>query len=49
MMNLLKIIFHQIKVVNSSNYNDYVNYYLWCKKNTIKEYEKLVEYEKEVI
>ena len=34
------------KVVNSSNYNDYVNYYLWCKKNTIKEYEKLVEYEK---
>ena len=34
------------KIVNSSNYNDYVNYYLWCKKNTIKEYEKLVEYEK---
>ena len=46
MMNLLKNIFHQTKVVNSSNYNDYVNYYLWCKKNTIKEYEKLVEYEK---
>ena len=34
------------KVINSSNYKDYVNYYLWCKKNTIKEYEKLVEYEK---
>ena len=33
-------------IVNSTNYNDYVNYYLWCKKNTIKEYEKLVEYEK---
>ena len=33
-------------IVNSSNYKDYINYYLWCKKNTIKEYEKLVEYEK---
>ena len=34
------------KILNSSNYNHYVNYYLWCKKNTIKEYEKLIEYEK---
>ena len=33
-------------VVNSNNYKDYINYYLWCKKNTIKEYEKLIEYEK---
>ena len=33
-------------VVNSNNYKNYINYYLWCKKNTIKEYEKLVEYEK---
>ena len=24
----------------------YVNYYLWCRKQTIKEYEKLVDYEK---
>ena len=34
------------KIVNSNNYNDYINYYLWCKKNTISEYEKLLEYEK---
>ena len=33
-------------IVNSTNYKDYINYYLWCKKNTIKEYEKLIEYEK---
>ena len=33
-------------IVNSSSYKDYINYYLWCKKNTIKEYEKLIEYEK---
>ena len=33
-------------IVRSNNYSDYINYYLWCKKNTIKEYEKLVEYEK---
>tara|TARA_B100000003_G_scaffold62286_1_gene55726 strand:+ start:72 stop:1298 length:1227 start_codon:yes stop_codon:yes gene_type:complete len=42
----IKKFFPSNKVLNSSNYNDYVNYYLWCKKNTIKEYEKLVEYEK---
>ncbi len=34
------------KIVNSNKYNDYINYYLWCKKNTIREYEKLIEYEK---
>ena len=42
----IKKFFPSNKVLNSSSYNDYVNYYLWCKKNTIKEYEKLVEYEK---
>ena len=30
----------------SSDYSNYVNYYLWCRKQTIKEYEKLVDYEK---
>ena len=30
----------------SSHYSNYVNYYLWCRKQTIKEYEKLVDYEK---
>ena len=32
--------------INSSDYSNYVNYYLWCRKQTIKEYEKLVAYEK---
>ena len=33
-------------LIKSDSYSDYVKYYLWCKKQTIKEYEKLVEYEK---
>ena len=33
-------------LVKSSNYSMYEDYYLWCRKQTKLEYEKLVEYEK---
>ena len=33
-------------LIKSSNYSDYKDYYLWCRKQTKLEYEKLVEYEK---
>ena len=33
-------------LIKSSNYSDYKDYYLWCRRQTKLEYEKLVEYEK---